>query len=99
LLLAKKRSELSLDVRRKARQVRETDLAGEVARLELQLSQENLRILQVQFDQGRGSLRDLEAAHLEENDRWLSFLDANYARQQAQLELLRTTGQVAKVLQ
>jgi len=99
LALSKKRSELSLDVRRMARQVREADLAGEVARLELQLSQENLRILQLQFDQGRGSLRDLEAGHLDENDKWLSFLDANYARQQAQLELLRTTGQVAKVLQ
>jgi outer membrane protein TolC len=99
LQLAKKRSELSLDVRRKARQVRESDLAGDVARLELQLSQENLRILQVQFDQGRGTLKDLEAAHLDENDKWLAFLDANYARQQAQLELLRTTGQVAKVLQ
>jgi outer membrane protein len=99
LQLAKKRSELSLDVRRKARQVRETDLAGDVARLELQLSQESLRILQVQFDQGRGTLKDLEAAHLDENDKWLAFLDANYARQQAQLELLRTTGQVAKVLQ
>ena len=99
LMVAKKRSELSLDVRRMARQVREADLAGEVARLELQLAQENLRILQLQFDQGRGSLRDLEAAHLEENDKWLAFLDANYARQQAQLELLRTTGQVAKVLQ
>ena len=99
LQLAKKRSELSLEVRRKARQVRETDLAGDVARLELQLSQESLRILQVQFDQGRGSLKDLEAAHLDENDKWLAFLDANYARQQAQLELLRTTGQVAKVLQ
>jgi outer membrane protein TolC len=99
LVLAKKRSELSLDVRRKARQVHESDLAGEVARLELQLSQENLRVLQVQFDQGRSSLKDLEAAHLDENDKWLSYLDANYARQQAQLELLRTTGQVAKVLQ
>jgi outer membrane protein TolC len=99
LLLAKKRSELSLDVRRRARQVREADLAGEVARLELQLSQENLRILQVQFDQGRGSLKDLEAAHLDENDKWLAYLDANYARQQVELELLRTTGQVAKVLQ
>jgi outer membrane protein len=99
LQLAKKRSELSLNVRRMARQVREADLAGEVTRLELQLSQENLRVLQVQFDQGRGSLKDLEAAHLDENDRWLSFLDANYARQQAQLELLRTTGQVARVLQ
>jgi outer membrane protein TolC len=99
LQLAKKRSDLSLDVRRMARKVREADLAGDVARLELQLSQENLRILQVQFDQGRGSLKDLEAAHLDENDRWLAFLDANYARQQAQLELLRTTGQVATVLQ
>jgi outer membrane protein TolC len=97
--LAKKRSELSLNVRRMARQVREADLAGEVARLELQLSQENLRILQAQFDQGRGSLQDLEAEHLNENDKWLSYLDANYARQQAQLELLRTTGQLAKVLQ
>jgi outer membrane protein TolC len=99
LMLEKKRSELSLDVRRKARQVREVDLAGEVARLELQLSQEGLRVLQAQFDQGRGSLKDLEAAHLEENDKWLAYLDANYARQQAQLELLRTTGQLAKVLQ
>jgi outer membrane protein TolC len=99
LMLEKKRSELSLDVRRKARQVREADLAGEVARLELQLSQENLRVLQAQFDQGRGALKDLEAAHLDENDKWLAYLDANYARQQAQLELLRTTGQVAKVLQ
>jgi outer membrane protein TolC len=99
LVLAKKRSELSLDVRRKARQVHESDLAGEVTRLELQLSQENLRVLQVLFDQGRGSLKDLEAAHLDENDKWLAYLDANYARQQAQLELLRTTGQVAKVLQ
>jgi outer membrane protein len=99
LALQKKRSELSLDVRRKARLVREADLGGDVARLELQLAQENLHILQMQFDQGRGSLKDLEAAHLDENDKWMSYLDANYARQQAQLELLRTTGQVATVLQ
>jgi outer membrane protein len=99
LVLENKRNELSLDVRRQARQVRETDLGGEVARLELQLAQENVRVLQAQFDQGRGSLKDLEAAHLEENDKWLAYLDANYARQQAQLNLLKTTGQVSKVLQ
>jgi outer membrane protein TolC len=99
LALEKKRSELSLDVRRKARQVREADLGGEVARLELQVAQENVRVLQAQFDQGRGSLKDLEAAHIEENDRWLAFLDANYARQQAQLDLLRTTGQLSTALQ
>jgi len=97
--LEKKRSELSQDVRRKARQVREAELGGEVARLELQLAQENVRVLQAQFDEGRGSLRDLEAAHIEENDKWLAFLDANYARQQAQLDLLRTTGQLTQALQ
>ena len=58
-----------------------------------------MRVLQAQFDQGRGSLKDLESAHLEENDKWLAFLDANYARQEAQLTLLRTTGQLAKALQ
>lgn len=99
LALRNKRSEVTLDVRRKARQVREADLGGDVARLELQLAQENVRVLQAQFDQGRGSLKDLEAAHIEENDKWLAFLDANYARQQAQLDLLRTTGQLAQVLQ
>ena len=99
LALQNKRNELSLDVRRKARQVREADLSGEVARLELQLAQENVRVLQAQFDEGRGSLKDLESAHLEENDKWLAYLDANYARQQVQLELLRTTGQLGKALQ
>jgi outer membrane protein len=99
LALQKKRSELSLDVRRKARLVREAELSGEVARLELQLAQENVRVLQATFDEGRGSLKDLEAAHIGENDKWLAFLDANYARQQAQLDLLRTTGQLAQVLQ
>jgi outer membrane protein len=99
LALQKKRSELSMDVRRRARLVREAELGGEVARLELQLAQENVRVLQAQFDEGRGSLKDLEAAHIQENDKWLAFLDANYARQQAQLELLHTTGQLAAVLQ
>ena len=99
LALQKKRSELSLNVRRKARLVREAELSGEVARLELQLAQENVRVLQATFDEGRGSLKDLEAAHIEENDKWLAFLDANYSRQQTQLELLHTTGQLAQVLQ
>jgi outer membrane protein len=99
LALENKRSQLSLDVRRKVRQVRESDLGREVARLELQVAQENVRVLQAQFDQGRGSLTDLEAAHLDENDKWLAYLDANYARQQAQLDLLRTTGQLSTALQ
>ena len=92
-------AKLSLDVRHKARQVKEMDTAREVARLELDLAQQNLQVLQAQFQQGRASVRDMEAAQLDENDKWLAFLDADFARQQAQLDLLRTTGQVAQTVQ
>jgi len=94
-----KRNQLEIDVRRQAHMTREVDLAREVARLELELAQENLRVLQAQFQEGRIGLRDLEKARLEEHDSWLNFLDADYQRQQAQLELLRSTGQLARIFQ
>lgn len=99
LAVENKRSEVSLDVRHKARLVKETDTSREVARLELDLAQQNLQVLQAQLQQGRASVRDLEAAQLDENDKWLAFLDADFARQQAQLDLLRITGQVVKLFQ
>jgi outer membrane protein TolC len=92
-----RRSDLEIEVRRQARGVREREVAHEVARLELQLAQENLHVLQAQFQEGRISLRSLEQARLEESDKWVAFLDADYERQQAQLELLRTTGQLPRV--
>jgi outer membrane protein TolC len=94
-----KRSQIEGDVRKQARQTRELDAAREVARLELKLAQENVRVLQAQFDEGRVNLRDLEKARLEENDKWRAFLDSDFERQKAQLELLRTTGQLAKAFQ
>lgn len=94
-----KRDEVSLDVRHKARLVKEADTSREVARLELEVARQNLQVLQAQFSQGRASVRDVESAQLDENDKSLAFLDADFARQQAQLDLLRTTGQVAKLFQ
>jgi outer membrane protein TolC len=94
-----KRTEVSVDVRQKARQRREMEAAREVARLELDLAQQNTGVVQSQFNQGRASLRDLETAQLEQNNKWLEFLDADFARQQAQLALMRATGQVAQLAQ
>lgn len=94
-----KRAELSAEVRLKAHRLRELDGAKEVARLELQLAQQSLSVLQAQFTEGRANLRDVEKARLDENEKWMQYLDANFHRQQAQLDLLRTTGQLAKVFQ
>ena len=97
--LANKKNEVSAEVRQKTRRVRELDAAKEVARLELQLAQQNVAVLQSQFDEGKASLRDMENARLEENDKWMAFLDANFQRQQVQLELLRAAGRLENLFQ
>jgi outer membrane protein TolC len=97
--LANKKSEVSADVRLRTRRLRERDAAKEVARLELQLAQQSVAVLQSQFGEGKANLREVERARLEENEKWMAYLDANFQRQQAQIELLRTAGQLDKVWQ
>lgn len=97
--LTNKRVQVSADVRQKTRRVREMDAAKEVTRLELQLAQQNLSVLQSQLGEGKVNLREVERARLDENEKWMAYLDANFARQQAQLELLRTAGQLDTVWQ
>src|ERR1700683_20475 len=94
-----RRSQLALSVRAQARKVREVELNQDVARLELKLAQQSQGVIQAQFDQGRATLSELEQAQLDENDKWLAFLDAGFARQQAELALLQATGQVNRILQ
>lgn len=97
--LEMKRGEVSGEVRQKTRRVKEMEAGKEVARLELQLARQNAEALVAQFGEGRANLRDVEKARLEENEKWMAYLDANFQRQQAQLELLRSAGQIEKILQ
>jgi len=99
LNLVIKRNQVSVDVRQKSRKLQQSEAAKEVTRLELQLAQQNVSVLQSQFGEGKLNLRDVEKARLEENEKWMNYLDSNFQRQQAQLDLLRTAGQLDKVLQ
>ena len=97
--LGSMRNQVSAEVRQKSRKVQQADATKEVARLELQLAQQNVAVLQSQFSEGKTNLRDVEKARLDENEKWMAYLDANFHRQQAQLDLLKTAGQLDKVLQ
>ena len=50
------------------------------------------------LDGGRATSA-MEKARLNENEKWMAYLDANFQKQQAQLELLKTAGQLDKVWQ
>jgi outer membrane protein TolC len=97
--LSNKQDQVSAEVRRKTRRVRETDAGKEVARLELQLVQQDLAQLQARFNEGKVSLQEIEKIRVDENEKWMALLDATFQRQQAQLDLLKTAGQLDKVLQ
>ena len=97
--LSSTRNQVSAEVRQKSRKVQQADAVKEVARLELQLAQQNVAVLQSQFGEGKTNLRDVEKARLDENEKWMAYLDANFHRQQAQLDLLKTAGQLDKVLE
>jgi outer membrane protein TolC len=97
--LSNKQNQVSADIRRVTRQVRETDAGREVARLELQLAQQDLAQLQARFEEGKVTVQEIEKVRLTENEKWMALLDATFQRQQAQLELLKTAGQLDKVLQ
>ena len=96
LELASDKRTVRIGAEQKVRALRETDAGRDVAQLDLQLAQEQLQDVQVKFNQGRATLRDLEQARVAENEKWLAFLDANLSREKAQLDLLQATGQLAQ---
>ncbi|HEV2488351.1 MAG TPA: TolC family protein [Candidatus Acidoferrales bacterium] len=97
LELSNQRRDVRIGAETKIRALREMEAGKEVARLDLQLAQEQLQDEQAKFDQGRATLPELEQARVTENEKWLAFLDADLAREKAQLDLFQATGQLAQL--
>lgn len=88
------RQQVSSEALRLQRAVREAAAAQEVARLEYQLARSEVDAVQGRIEAGTASLRDEQNARLSEAERYRAFLDASFALEKAQLELLKTTGQL-----
>ena len=93
------RRNTALDVHRIFQRVRESEAAREVAQLELEVARENSTVSLARYQEGRISARELEQARLEESSRWSALLDAGFELDRTRLELLKTTGEIARALQ
>jgi outer membrane protein TolC len=93
------RQNVEIQTNRQYQRVRELNAAREVSRLELKLAQENLRQIQLNFEEGRANFRDVEQARVNEQDRWMTFLDSDTDLKKAQAELLSATGELSKIFQ
>jgi outer membrane protein len=88
------RDRIALDVRKAFQDVRKAESGREVAKLDLELTREQISILLAQMDEGRATLRQVEEARAAETEKWMAFYDAQSLVERAQLTLLKLTGTI-----
>jgi outer membrane protein len=86
------RNKIRSDLEQAYRTVRRSESALEVARLDLDAAREQISVDLAQMQEGRVTMRQVEEARVVENDKWMSFYDAQYATERARWAVLRLTG-------
>jgi outer membrane protein TolC len=93
-----RRAELELNVRRAVQQLRGSAAKRDIADLEVQVAEENVRVLQERAAEGRAAQADLAKAHLDRAAAWTGFFMAEYERQQADLQVRADTGDLNQLV-
>jgi outer membrane protein TolC len=91
-------SRIAVDLHRAYQNVQKAKTAREVAQADLQLAREQLSIVLAQAGEGRVAMRQVEEAHFAEDEKWITFYDADAAVERAQYEVLRQTGEIIAAL-
>ena len=88
------RNRIRSDIQASFREVKKSQTAAEVSRLDLEVAREQLSVDLAQMQEGRATLRQVEEARIVENDKWIAFYDAQYGIDRARWNVLRLTGQL-----
>ena len=90
--LTNARNRIAADLEKAFRDLGKVRTASEVARLDLDVSHEQLSIDLAQMEEGRLGLRQVESARMAEADKWIALYDAQYALEKARWNLARLAG-------
>ncbi len=93
------RARIETDARNAYEDVHRAEMARNVARLDLDVAREQLSILLAQADEGRASVRDIEQARIDENEKWVAYYEAQNNLERVKLNLLKETGNLMAALQ
>jgi len=92
------RGRISLDARRSFEELRNVEAAEEIARLDLEVTRKMVSLTLVQFGEGRATLTDVANLRTSENEKWITFYEAQTSRERARLNVLRQTGSLLSAL-
>lgn len=88
------RDRITLDTRRAWSDIRRTESARDLARLDLDFAREQVSVTLAQSEEGRASFRQVEEARAAETEKWLVYYDSVHAVERARIDLVRLTGTI-----
>ena len=90
------RNQLSEETLRLQRSVTQMEAARDVAKLEYEIAQKDLEAVHTRIDAGTATLHDVDDARSQASERFIALQDVTFELERAQLELLRSTGDLEK---
>ena len=69
-----------------------------MARLDLEVTRKTLSVTLAQFGEGRATLTDVANVRTAENEKWITFYQAQSSRERARLNVLKQTGSILSAL-
>jgi outer membrane protein TolC len=90
------KNQLSEETLRLQRSVAQMQAAHDVAELEYEIAEKSLAAVQTRIDSGAANLHDLDDAHSQVSERFITLQDVTFELRRAQLGLLRSIGDLEK---
>jgi outer membrane protein len=86
------RNRIELDTQKSYQDLKKSESASEVAKLDLDYAREQVSVLLEQLGEGRITRQRVDDARLNEQEKWIAFYDAEHTHAKARLNVLRETG-------
>ena len=90
--LAAAHNRIVSEIQQAFRDVKKAETAAGVARLDLEVAQEQLAVILAQVEEGRATRKQAEEAKVAENDKRVAFQDSQYALEKSRWSLLHASG-------
>jgi outer membrane protein TolC len=88
------RDQISEETLKLQRSLRQLAAGREVARLEYEISQAGIDQVQAKMEAGQANARDQQQAQIDVNDKYTAYLDSTLELYKAQMQMLRSTGEI-----
>ena len=92
------RNRIALEAERSYRELKKAETARDVAKLDLEVARDQVNVLLAQLVEGRSTQQAVEQSRFSENEKWLSFYDAQHTLERARIDILHQTGTIIAAL-